>query len=79
MVWGLLTLSLRMRCMRTKLHATTIVSMEFEKVCAWYVQVTYDDAIIMIAMRCCRLLDTNSWIAQSSSTKLRKNMRMRSV
>lgn len=37
--------------MRTKLHATIKVSTEFEKVCVWYVQVTYDDATRSMATR----------------------------
>lgn len=43
-----------MRSIRTKDHATTKVSMEFEKVCVWYTQVTYDEATRSTATRRCR-------------------------
>jgi hypothetical protein len=69
------TLSSTIRCMRTKLQITTSVSIEFENVWVWYVHVTYDDATNRTATLRCRGDGTNSWIAQSSNTKLRTNMR----
>ena len=38
--YGLNTLLSNIRCIITKLHKTTRVSTELEKVCVWYVQVT---------------------------------------
>ena len=73
------TLSSTILCISTKLHATKIVSNEFENVCAWNVHVTYDEATSNITRLRCRGFPTSSWIAQSSSTKLSRNMSTRSV
>lgn len=73
------TLSSTILCISTKLHATKIVSNEFENVCAWNVHVTYDEATNSITRLRCRGFPTSSWIAQSSSTKLSRNMSTRSV
>jgi len=64
---------------KTRLQATASVSIEFEKVWVWYVQVTYDDATKSTATRRCRGDWTNSWSAQSSRTKLRTNINTRRV
>lgn len=61
------------------LHATMSVSTEFEKVCVWYVHVTYEDATSRTAMRRWRGEWMSSWMAQSSRTKLMTNMRTRRV
>lgn len=68
-----------MRAISARLHSTTNVSIELEKVCDWYVQVTYEDATIMMATRRCFGDGTNSCNAQSSSTKLSTNIKIRSV
>ena len=37
----------------TRLQATSKVSMELEKVCVWYVQVTYEEATkVTASLRC---------------------------
>lgn len=73
------TLLSRMRWIMTMLHSTTNVSTALEKVCVWYVQVTYEEATRTMAdVR--RLGDgTSSCIAQSSSTKLKMNIMRRRV
>ena len=38
------TLTAVIFCIKIRLHATANVSIEFENVCVWYVQVTYEDA-----------------------------------
>src|ERR1051326_4225953 len=70
----LLTLFSSMRCMRTKHQATTKVSTEFENVRVCRVQVTYEEATRSTAPRRRRGDCTNSWIAQSSRTKLSVNI-----
>lgn len=48
------TLFPTMRWIKTRLQATAKVSIEFEKVCVWYVHVTYDDATSITATLRCR-------------------------
>ena len=43
------TLFSTIRWIKTRLHATANVSIEFENVCVWYVHVTYEDATSKIA------------------------------
>lgn len=71
------TLLSRILCIITRLHATTNVSIEFENMWVWYVHVTYDEATNITASLRCRGDWTSSCIAQSSSTKLKMNMRIR--
>ncbi len=73
------TLLSRIRCIITKLHATSNVSIEFENVCVWYVHVTYELATSVTASFRRRGDCTSSWIAQSSSTKLNMNIKTRRV
>lgn len=61
------------------LHSTISVSTAFEKVCVWYVHVTYDETTRVTASLLCLGDGTSSCIAQSSSTKLSKNITILNV
>ena len=73
------TLLSKIRWSMTRLHATSSVSIELEKVCVWYVQVTYEEATNKTANLRCRGDWTSSCVAQSSNMKLNKNIKTRKV